>query len=219
MSDSDNDTFDRIASSKYTSQADLSDDDSAFVRHKRPSADSDIEDLANEVSSIDTAKASKIQAEIKKWEAVRTKARGQNVDASRIAKVDKKIKELQTELYSLTVTPADDKEIRRLERDLEALESERLAITQKIDAKTSRLRQLKPHNKQDDWLNDPSQLGGRIVEGKFVENDEDGDDYTQLATMMAERRRAAKAAGQYNTDSGHVKIINPKPSRDQNFGF
>jgi chromosome segregation ATPase len=236
MSDSDNDSmFDRLAASKYAAQADLSDDDSAFIRApkkresvKKSSAkvkpeiesqeiDSDLENLANEVSAIDTERIAKIQEEIKKWEAVRAKARTQKVDANRIAKVDKKIKELQAELSSLTVTThAQDQEIQRLEREIAALESERMALTQKIDAKTARLRQLKP---QEDWLNDPSQLGGRVVDGKFVEDDDDEDDYTQLASMMAERRRAAQASGQYNAESGHVRIKNPEPTRDTNVGF
>lgn len=212
MSDSDNeDIFDSVVSGTYHVKSSAS---------KKACADSDneLEALAAEVSAVDVAK---LTEEIAKWEAVRTKARSQKIDTARITKVDRKIKELRDELSVATQTTASqDREIQRLERELQDLETERAAIELKITAKAARLRQLKPHSTSEDWLNDPSQLGGRVMNGKFVEDQDVGeDDYQQLSSMMAERRRAAQAAGQYNSESGHVKIKNPAYTRDVNAGF
>jgi chromosome segregation ATPase len=239
MSDSDNeDIFDRLAASKYSAQADLSEDESPFRAKKAGKvkapvkreqiatetaheSDSDLEDLAAEVSAVDQARVAKLREDIQKWESVRAKARAQNPKDPRIAKVTKKLQALQEELGKASQTShAQDKEIQKLEREIQELESEKLALEQKITAKAARLRQLKPHVAKEDYLNDPSQLGGRIVDGKFIEDDDDGeDDYQQLSSMIAARRAEAQRAGQYNAESGHVKITNPKPTTDNNAGF
>ena len=234
MSDSENDDiFERLATSKYATQANLSDEETVPKNKPKPTKakhtrvvvaddDLDLEDLAAEVGAVDTARIAELRKEIQKWEAVLHKAQTQKVDKARVAKVLKKIKELQDELAKMqpTTSHAQDLEIQKLERDIQALESEQLALNQKITAKIARLDELRPHLARADFLNDPSQLGGRIVDGKFIEDvDEGEDDYQQLAQMMSDRRRAAQSSGQYNSESGHVKIKNPKQTTDDNAGF
>lgn len=231
MSDSDNDDiFDRIASEKFMGQAGLTDGVTTKPVQKKPvkqvkqecgDSDSDLEDLANEVANIDTKRLALLQQELQRWEKVRTQARSNGVDPTRIAKVDKKIKEIKDELQRSTATShAQDKEVQKLEREIEELEAEKLALDQKISAHTIRLRQLRPHKTSDDWLNDPNQLGGRVVGGKFVEDEDDEEeDHAALYNHMMARRKLAESHNQYNASTGHVKIKNPEPTRDTNVGF
>lgn len=235
MSDSDDNcsNFERLAASKFASQADLSDDDSVFfsskpktkLKAKVENDDDDLTKFAEEIqgggSGVDQSKINKLRVDIAKWEAVRVRAQLQNADQVKIDKVIKKIRELNTEVEHLsrpTLTMKQEKEITKLEQDIKMLEQERCELDSRISIMQGRLRQLKPHRDTDDWSNDPSQLGGRVVGNKFIEDKTGDDDYEQLALMIAKRRIAAQSSGQYNSDS-HVRIRNPAPTRDLNPGF
>lgn len=231
------DMFDRLAAGKYASQADLSDDDSVFKKKATPvravpvrkaaaasaSDDADLADIEAEVNNVDPARLKQLQDELTKYETLRKRAVEKKLDAARIAKVDKKISEIKAEITAAQprLSFAQEREIQKLEREIADLEAERAAIDQKLTAKVARLRQLKPHKADDDWLNNPNQLGGRVKDGKFVEDEGEGeDDFEQMANMIAARRRQAQQDGQYNSDN-HVKVIRkgPAPTSDSNPGF
>lgn len=236
------DLFDRLAAAKYASQADLSDDDSVFNKPKRgaapkkvlaakmpvaatPSSDEDLADIEAELNApqVDPARLKQLQDELAKYELLRKRAVEKKLDAVRLGKVDKKIAEIKAEIAAAQprLTLAQEREVQKLEREVADLEKERTAVEQKLTAAVARLRQLKPHKSSDDWLNDPSQLGGRVVDGQFVEVDDGGeDDYEQMAAMIAARRRQAQQDGQYNSNN-HVKVIRrgPQPTSDSNPGF
>ena len=234
MSENCPDIFDRLAEERYMQQADY---DSIFdhapvhsnVKKKpvqidevdniddldaddRESLEAEIESIEadiriNEELALRQEKLKSLRAECARWESVRTQARGNKIDATRIAKVSTKIAQLLMEIKDheswIEKNSSEYKkrqEIDRLEHEIQSIEDERTALDGKLEILTEKLRTLKPYNAESDYHNNPN----------FVDDEE----FENLAKLIDSRRKAAIAANEYNGDpnitSRGVVIKNPK---------
>lgn len=189
--------FARLAEAKYAQQADLDD----YV------TDTSEETAKPEVSTDEIIEKKNRIEELKKnqkhWEFVRSKAIKQKIDSKRIGKVTQQINKIVAEIAEAEhwlreqVNPETKRqnEIDRIEGEIDTLEQERNHIENRLEMLAERLRALKPHSEDADYINDPRQL--------YVDEEEDME---RLYELMAERRRACQEAGEYNS-SNNFKVL------------
>ncbi len=149
-------------------------------------------------------------------------------DVAKVEQCDKHIANLKAKMDKETKKKQNEKETEfQNELDLSRVEDKFLQEETVVDD-VSGLRKRKAELEAElekinrelaalgstDYMNDPALLGGRVVDGKFVEDSSDDEEYDNVRTLM-QRREAAIKSGHYNAGSDFVRVT--KPEHKSNF--